>query len=553
VKTATILDSNATSVLYLVLPLVTYLDVTSRVVPILAFYGYWILCSAILGLLVGFQVSGITKNTFNSILALCCVVLSVSIITPLSVPFNIIDNAPSTPQTVHLAQVALSLGNLPTSNSLSYLNYPSAILTLSALLNISALSSPFLTKVLGILLALIPMLAFYSMINNKSIAISVATIAGSTPWVVGSAVHYFPAGVGAVLLSLNLAVLARSAFYGYDKRLLLMMVLASCALTVTDVMFSLVWIVFLVGFVTLSAIMNLRNGSKGQSFYPILLISATTWLGWYVLPSIPNGVIATFENLASDVFGSSGVATSYLQPSGARPVFFVGVEYAAFLSIAILSMVAFFHYRHWKPIFSATIGGACVAAIAIAFPYLAVFGVGTDLFSRSAMVFQLGVAPAIGSLLFIRAGRHKQSMVPITLVIVTLIALNGLLYGVSPPTRYDATAPRSVNDTLFNLESWYYLSVALCQHVESGQTYVWGVRTGLSFVFCMRYYQLVPTVPADALLNLRATLGPNQLVILRESIGQIPEWVQKLPASPSSIIARYDVVFTSGDPVLIYT
>ena len=321
---------------YFLLPIITYLDVTTRQMPVLVFYGYWFLASAFLGLLVTFRIIGVSKSSAYPLIALFCVVLSASIITPLSVPSNVLDNFPSTPGTVSLTQSTLSLGRLPGFTSqpggalISYLNYPSAIFTLASISVLTGLSFTLLAKVLGVLLSVIPMFAFYSLLRNRIVALPAAAIAGVSPWIFTTLAHYTPAALASVLLCFNIAMLFRFLDEGAARNLAVMIVL-SVALVFSDPLMSFLWIVFLIGFLAVKLLLSAKGDNhQVLAVSTLAAISIGLWSAWYMLLSGSNAMLQYLTLVVNQVLSGSKLKTTALQPSGAKPSLLTGVEYWLF-------------------------------------------------------------------------------------------------------------------------------------------------------------------------------------------------------------------------------
>jgi hypothetical protein len=562
---STLLDSRPILLIYFLLPIITYFDVTTRQMPPAIFYGYWFLSSIVLGLLVTFRITGASKSSEYPLIALFCIVLSASIITPLSVPYNVLDNDPSTPMTVQLTQSTLGLGELPKfipqpgGASISYLNYPSAIFSLASISVLTGLSFTILAKVLGVVLSVIPMFAFYSLLRNRIIALPAAAIGGLSPWIFGEVTHYTPDALAAVLLCFNIAMLFKFLDEGSARNLAVMIVL-SVALTFSDPLMSFLWIVFLIGFSAVKLLLRVK-GDNQQLFAISTLasISIGLWLAWYMLLSGSNAVLQDLTLVANKVLTGSKLTTTALQPSGTKPSLLTGVEYLAFLVIIIFSLAVPLYFRRRNPSYSAMVAGSLLAAAAVALPWIAGFAQATDLEARSSFIFEVGVASVVAVLLFEQLKTPKRWKVLVCVALISLAASNALLYGVDPG-RYNPSSPMLTDDSRMNLEAWYYFGQTFCQLTTVNA--VWGVRIGAPFTMCLNgYYQFVPgtttngvIVPASELLNLRHyKVGLGEFAVLRESIALVPEWPQTLPAPPDVIFQNYDVVFRSGDAVLIYT
>lgn len=558
---ATFLGSRLVLLIYLILPVVTFFDVTSRQVAPAVFYGYWFLASAVLGLLITLRVAGITKSSAQPLAALFCVVVSASIITPLSVPSNVLDNFPSTPTTVQLAESTLTLGSLPNGGAaFSYINYPSAIFGLASMNELTGLSFTALAKVLGVLLSVVPMFAFYSLLKNKLVALPASAIAALSPWIFTTLTHYTPAALASVLLCFDVAMFFRFQEERLFRNLAIMTVL-SVALIFSDPLMSFLWIVFLIGFLAVKLLLRAKgDGPQLLAASTLAGVSVGLWLVWYTLLSGSNAMVEELTQVANQVFsGSRKLTTTALQSTGTKPSLLTGVEYLAFLALIIFSLVVPLYYRRRNTSYSAMVAGSLLAAFATVLPWIEGFTQATDLVSRSSFIFQIGVASVVASLLFEQLRTPKLWKVLACVTLISLAASNALLYGVDPG-RYNPTSPMATDDSRMNLEAWHYFGADFCQLTTANAA--WGVRIGFPFATCLSgYYYLVTgttthgvVVPASDLSNLRhSEVGPGQFVILRESIALIPEWPQQLPAPPDVIFQHYDVVFRSGDAVLVYT
>jgi len=558
----TILDSKAVLLVYFILPIVTYLDVTTRQMPPAVFVGYWFLASVLLGLLITLRIAGASKSPAIPFVALFCVVLSTSVIVALSVPPNVLDNFPSTPQTVKLTQSTLGLARLPNGGAaLSYVNYPSAIFTLASISALTSLSMSTLAKLLGILLSVIPMFAFYSVLKNKMIALPASAIAGLSPWIFTVATHYTPAALASALICFNIAMLFRLLDEVAVRNLVVMVVL-SVALTFSDPLLSFLWIAFLIGFLAVKLPLRTK-ADNGQvlAVSTLAAISMGLWLAWYAILSGSNALLHDLALVANQMFsGSKTLTTTALQTTGTKPALLTGIEYLAFLALILFSLLVPLYFRRRNTSYSAMVAGSLLAAAATALPWISGFVQETDLISRSSFIYQIGVASVIAVLVFEQLRTPKLWKVLGCVALVSLAASNALLYGVDPG-RYNASSPMLSDDSRMNLEAWHYFGATFCQLAMVNA--VWGVSIGFPFTTCLGGYQYLVqgtttngvVVPASALLSLQASdsIGPRQFVVLRESLALVPEWPQPLPAPPDAIFQHYDVVFRSGDAVLIYT
>jgi hypothetical protein len=556
-----ILNSELVFIGFGILPIVTYFDVTTASFPPPLFYGIWFICSIWLGILVILNVRfNKAQAAVMPMFALFSMVFSLSIITPLSVPFNVIDNFPSTPQTVQLTQLVLSAGKLPTNlpAGLSYANYPACIFVLASLQSLTGLSFVVLTKILGVVLSIIPTFGFYALIKNKSIALPAAAIAGLSPWIFNHVTHYTAPGVAAVLISLNIAMLFRLMEEGSTANLSILFIL-TVVLTFSDVLISFLWIIFLAGTVVLASILRGKDNDLRFSILSLLFLAGVLWFVWYIVFMSSDGLISFFQSVGNQIFFGFKTNTSVIQPSGSKPSSFTDIEYAAFLALFLYSVASFFYFGRKRPFYSSMLVGAFVAAVAVVVPWIAGFETGTDLVTRSILIFQMGVAPVLAALLFEQSKSSRIWPAIFGVVLISLIASNALLYGVEP-YRYDSSSPFvTAQDTRLDLEGWHYGSATFCQYTQTKE--VWGVIMGSSFFQCLtEYNQLVPgvsngppIVPASSLLDLQSVIGAGQFVVLRQSIAQVPEWPEKLPASPNTIFSHYDVVLQSGDVVILYT
>ncbi|MDA4115240.1 MAG: hypothetical protein OK442_01640 [Thaumarchaeota archaeon] len=558
---ATILNSRLVLLIYFLLPIVTYFDVTSRQVPPAVFYGYWFLASGVLGLLVTVRVVGASETSAYALTALFCMILSASIITPLGVPSNVLDNYPSTPTTVQLTQSTLTHGRLPNGGDvLSYINYPSAIFTLASISALTGLTLTTLAKALGVLLSVVPMFAFYSLIRNRIVALLASAIAALSPWIFTTLTHYTPAALASVLLCFNVAMLFR---FLDDRAIgnLAVMTILSVALMFSDPLMSFLWIVFLIGFLAVKLLLGSKGDNRQVSAVAMLVaISIGLWSAWYALLSGSNAMLQDLTQVANQVLsGSRKLTTTAIQSTGTKPSLLTGVEYLAFLALIIFSLSVPLYYRRRNTSYSAMVAGSLLAAAATVLPWIEGFTQATDLVSRSSFIYQIGVACVIAVLLFEQLKTPRLWKVLACVVLVSLAASNALLYGLDPG-RYNPSSPMLTDDSRMNLEAWHYFGATFCQLAMVNA--VWGVRIGFPFTTCLSgYYYLVTgtstngvVVPASDLSDLqRSKVGPGQLVIMRESIALVPEWPQGLPAPPDVIFQNYDVVFRSGDAVLIYT
>lgn len=558
---ATLLDSRPILLIYLFLPVVTFLDVTTRSVSPVVFYGYWFLASAALGLLITLRVGGVTKSSVHPLTALFCMVVSASIVTPLSVPSNVLDNFPSTPTTAQLAQSTLTLGRLPNGvGALSYINYPSAIFALASMRALTGLGFTALAKTLGVLLSVVPMFAFYSLLKNRVVALPASAIAALSPWIFTTLTHYTPAALASVLLCFDIAMLFRFQDERTVRNLAVMTVL-SVALVFSDPLMSFLWIVFLLGFLAVKVLLRGKgDGPQVLAVSMLAAVSAGWWLVWYALLSGSNAMLQDLTLVADQVFsGSRKLTTTALQPTGTKPSLLTGVEYLAFLALIIFSLSVPLYYRRRNTSYSAMVAGSLLAALATVLPWIEGFTQATDLISRSSFIFQIGVASVIAVLLFEQLKTPKLWKTLACVALISLAASNALLYGVDPG-RYNPTSPMLTDDSRMNLEAWHYFGTDFCQLTTVNAA--WGVRIGFPFTTCLSgYYYLVTgtttngvVVSTSVLLNLRdSEVGPGQFVIMRESMALFPEWPQELPAPPDVIFQHYDVVFRSGDAVLVYT
>jgi hypothetical protein len=325
-------------------------------------------------------------------------------------------------------------------------------------------------------------------------------------------------------------------------------------LVLTDPLFSFVWVVLLSClFVTLRL---MRSLPQSRRLLPILLASTIVWGTWYLFGFAAAGISGLFTEILNRVFAQFTTTTQYLAPSGVKPIWIVLVEYAAFGSLGLLTAASILLFRHQRRLMSAMTLSVVLTAAIVFLPWLAGFSIAVDLETRSFWIFQLGASIAVGSLLARQLFAKKPATTILAMLFLLLIGLNSLTYGVNA-YRYDATAPLSPEDTRLNLESWLFFGSTVCQYTSASA--IWGVSIGGIFIDCSPYVQLAPTASKQVAISpsqlpaLESILGPDKLVVLRESLESAPEWSQPLPTTVNKILSGYDIVFTAGDPVLIYT
>ncbi len=323
----------------------------------------------------------------------------------------------------------------------------------------------------------------------------------------------------------------------------------------SDILLGLVWIFFLIGF-SLFIFLNRRTTRTSNSapFIAYIVMLSILWVTWYGIGSASAGLATNFSNLFAQITARSGITTTIFQPTATKSFLLVAIEYSAFVALILTTTGALTYYRTRKISFTVMILASVFSAAILILPWIAGFQSDTDLASRSELIFQIGVSPVLA--FYLSKGFAGKRKILITIIVLSLLIFNALAYG-EDDYRYAPTAPLSREDTRFNLEAWKNFGLTLCQFYQTGP--VWGVRIASPFVNCTGIAQLVPgtsfsgpVVPVSTLTNLRHSLGFGTFVILRNSLDQVPEWQQPLPAPASQIFGKYDKILEAGDAYLIF-
>lgn len=564
---ASALGSRAARGSFVLLPLFTSLDAASRLIPPAVFYPVLGAYALALGLMFLRALGSDQQNCRAVFLPLMLTVLSLALIVPLSVPGNVLDNQPSMPTTVQLSLQTVSAGSVPspTSATLSYLDYPGSVLTLSAGLLVTGMQYISLAKFLSVFLPLCVPLAFFGLLGDKRVALVAAAIAGFSPWIFLEGAHYYSASLAGILFAFSLAcVFSTFSEKGRGKQFAVLGGL-TLALTVTDPYFSFMWSVLLLCLL-LALLVQRSNRHAVRNVSLLLPISAGVWITWYFL-TLAGFQVTKYLGIAFErIFEEPSASPQYLLPSQVKPTWFYGVEYATFLSLAVLSVLSILLLRRVQPRILASIESASVTSAVSFVPFLLGFSLLADLAMRSLFIFQVGSALAIAWLLAGRASAtairrpgvaSRPSAVKVIVVLFTaLLVFNALTYGVEQ-YRYDATSAFANKDTRFNLDSWAGFGQALCGLTDSKE--IWGVSLGAIFTKCSwnavavangaGVFELLPS----QLSNLTSSVGDGSLVILRQSLQYVPEWSQPIPVGVGVVLSEHDVVLTTGDPVLVFT
>ena len=551
---------------FLLLPFLTSVDAATRLVPVLVFYPVLAFFAILLGLMILRAISSDQLNARTVFFALMMTVFSLALVIPTSVPSNVLDNQPSMPTTVGLSLLTVSSGSVPppTSATLSYLDYPGSILTLSQALLVTGMNYVSLAKVMSIFLPLCIPLAFYALLDNKRVALIAATIAGFSPWVFLEGAHYYSASLAGIFFTFALACVFSALADRGQGKLFAVLGALTLALTITDPYFSFMWTVLLLSLL-LALVTSRTNRSTVRSLSLLLPISAGVWVTWYFL-TLAGFQVTKYLSLAVDRILEPAATPQYLLPSQPKPVWFYGVEYSTFLTLGVLVIVSILLLRRKRSRILPSVESAIVASVVSFAPFLIGFSLLADLAMRSLFMFQIGCALAIGWLLqgwtypslrgrrgSTRAGHAIRVLV---VLFTVLLILNALTYGIEE-YRYDGTSTFANKDTRFNLQSWAGFGQTICSF--SGTPAIYGVSLGAIFTRCSwnavafangaGVYALLPSM----LTNLTSSTGFNSLVIMRLSMQDVPEWSQPLSATMSATLSRYDVVLTAGDPVLVFT
>jgi hypothetical protein len=543
-------------VAFLALPFATWADVTDHLIPSYLFYGLWLLCCLLLAERLVHASVNHSSGNLAALVALLLIAFSIAMILVERLPANIIDSLPSTPNTVWLAGSTVTHGTLPSFYpNAQYLSYPLSIIQLSELEIALGTTSSMVPKLLQVALILVPPVVIYGCLNDKRIGLIGATIGGLSPWTLDAGTHYSPEADGGVLFAIIASVLIANLIQS-DNRFILGLSVMGVALALTDVFYGLIWIVMILG-LTVAFVLLRHQASRERMLRLVFLASALSWGAWYLLGTGAALVVGPFSAVAHLLVTRISVDTTYLVSAGSIPFWISASEYVAYFSLGVCAILAIFVYLKKMPVISATVVSTALVALAVFLPWVAGYQGGTDLAQRSYFIFQVGTAIPIAYLLTATPRSHRSLAIMGIVLVLVVVPWNALAYG-GRTYQYDATFPYSNADTRFNLESWSSLGSAVC-HFSSARL-VWGVRLGAAFLTCTGYVTLSPesanpkgVITANQLTVLNSVLGPGKLVALRFSLQSVNEWAQPLPEPFSKIISTYDVVFDSGDPVLVYT
>jgi hypothetical protein len=548
---------DSTYVVFLILPFATWSDVTNHIIPSFLFYALWIFCCFVYAVRVIGASSGHSHGNLATLAGLLLILSSIAMILSESIPANILDNLPSTPDTVWLAGNVLTHGTLPSQTypNAQYLSYPLSIIQLSELELALGTTSNMVPKLLQAGLLLVPPAAIYGCLRDKRIGLIAAAIGGLSPWILDAGTHYSPEAEGGVLLAIAVSVLIANLIQS-DNRFNLGLLVMGVALGLTDVFYGFIWIMMILG-LTVTSVLLRQWASKGKTLMLLFLASALSWGSWYLLGTGIVLVTEPFSEVARLLLTQISVNTTYLVSAASIPFWISASEYAAYSALGVCAILAVFVYLKKIPVISATVVATVFVALVVFIPWIAGYQGGTDLAQRSYFVFQVGTAIPIAYLLTLVSRSHRSFAVLAVVLVLMLVPWNALAYG-GRPYQYSPTSPYSTTDTRFNLESWSSLGDTVCGF--SHDPAVWGVRLGAAFVTCAGYYTLSPysvnpkgAITANQLTDLNSALGAGKLVALRFSLQNVNEWPQPLPTPFSKIIEGYDVIYDSGDPVLVYT
>lgn len=543
--------------LFLVLPFATWSEVTDHIIPSSVFYGLWIFCCVVYAERLIHASASHSHRNLATLAALLLMAFSIAMIMSERLPANILDSLPSTPDTVWLADRVIAYGTLPSQAypNAQYLSYPLSIVQLSEFELAVGATSSMVPKLLQVALILVPPIVFYGCLNDKRIGLIAATVGGLSPWILNPGTHYSPEAEGAVLFAIATSVLIANLIQS-DNRFNLGLFVMGAALALTDVFYGFIWIVLVLGLTVTIALLR-QWASKGKTLMLAFLTSALSWGSWYLIGTDASVVTEPFSQAARLFLAQISVNTTYLVSAESVPLLIRVSEYVAYLSMGACAILAILVYLKKVPVVSAAALATGFVAAAVFLPWVAGYHSGTDLAQRSYYVFQVGTAIPIAYILTSGSRSHRNLAVLGVILVLVTVPLNALAYG-GRPYQYDATFPYSNADTRFNLQSWDSLGSTVCSFSDAPA--VWGVRLGAAFVTCTAYITLSPdaakpdgVITANQLTDLNSVPGPGKIVALRFSLQSVNEWAQPLPVPPNEIISAYDVVYDSGDPLLIYT
>jgi hypothetical protein len=486
------------------------------------------------------------------------VVISVSMIVPLSVPPSVLDNFPSTPQTVQLAGDTFSTGRLPSASQASsgYVDYPLAIVLLSLGRGLTGLDFDALSKILGLLLSIMPAVAFFALIRDRRIGFVASLVGGLAPWIVGTVSHYTPVSLAAVIMSF-LVVLVFCINERNERAIFPVLVILEVCLTISDVDLSFFFVILLVGYAGARLLLQRRTDALLARVSLLIAFGSALWVLWFILVTPSLSLLNLFSTILARVLLNPLLSSTSLAPTGVKPFWEVLLEYATFSLLLTTSFAAAYHFRRSNAHLSATILGAGFAGFVALIPWVLGFGTGIDLASRSFFIFQLGVSIAIGAFVGDLVVLKKRWSILVCSALIVLVTLNSFMYGIEP-YRYDPATPYTKEDSRFNLVSWQQLFLDLGSF--SGGMTIWGVRIGGAFASNLSgYNELVPgvtlspsSITPEDLSNLSDVLGVS-LVVVRHSLDTIPEWPGQPTPDADAVLSRYDIVLQTGDAYVILT
>ena len=544
-------------VLFPALPILAWLQVAGYLPAFsLLFYGFWGACFLVYAWRVVHSSSGGSHENTTTLVILLVMSLSIAMMFIDSVPTGVLDNLPSTPDTVAVSSSVLLHGNVPQSSPASqYVHYPLSIVLLAVVELAAGTTADMVPKLLAAGFILVPPILLYGCLRDKRVGLMGASVLGLSPWFFVAGTHYSPEAEGGVLFAAALSVLA-SMLIQSESRFIVPVSLMAIGLALTDVFYGFVWVVLLV-VLSASIILLRRWPMEGRRLLLPLGVSAVAWSSWYILGTGALIVAGPLTQAFHVFFEQISLNSVYLVSSESIPLWIRIFEYATYLSLGGCAILSVLLNARKRPLVAALAAGTVLVAVVVILPFVRGYSGGTDLAERSYLIFQVGASVPI-ALLLSRASVSRRTLLAVgAILVLSLVPANALLYG-GRPYQFSPSFAYSSTDTRFDLESWDSLGSVACHYSPAAA--MWGVRFGAAYVTCMTYFTLSPysdepngLVSAKQLTDLQSVIGSGKLVALRLSLSSVPEWPQPLPQTPEKIVSGYDVVFDFGDPVLLYT
>lgn len=532
------------------------------------FYWLILLTSLVVSLVLISKSEPKTKILFVCLFFIACAGLYI-----FSFPIDIISNYYPSHYTISMVKNVCDTGyHVSEPDSLTYVNYPGLILFGSVIKIVTSVNSDVLFKFLPLALLFLST-SFVLKGKNSSFTLGILfTLILFNPYTIVRSIQFAPPFFAIILLIfffILLQKLPNLSVFG-QRSLIIIILLVLLSIVIYNITWATLLAFFLFFYSLLTGLCHkFRKINTAVVFRNVICISLVYFVFfslWYLFAhdtftgNILTQIKQTFEMISNDL----SLQASYITPVSAKPTAIISIQYIAFLLLVIFGALSFFDKKIPLSLKLLALGGIASSVAFMGYWFLGAQDV-TDLFSRGILLAYLTSSPMIASHItkyFVDGERKQLSISKKTrkllgkLLVVLFLALTMLnaVFFAMPPDVYDFKISPTKESARLNLTEWVATGNFLLIHSNVSDFY--GVKIANNLLgpnpsFKIKEYSWASVNSPENISRLNE-IAPDSFHLLRTSMDVVPEFAGGIVEDFESVILHYNVIYVSGDPVIIY-